>query len=757
MANTISFANWMPEVAPVNERDAGSVSIDNCGPFPAGGYCRFVLTYAAGRYGIDDTGSIKICYRFASDMGRPQFSDPAAPNWIGVTASNGATLETRFDYKQNTRPWDRTLYIKVAAGFLKEGDTITVSFGTDLRGPGMRMQTFVDPAFCFRVLVDPIATYTYVEVPNVPIMPIIAGPVARCQAILPTCRAIGDKVALCIRAEDMWGNPTDQVPFDRLVLRATGPIEGVPRAISFGKGSTVRRIEGLLVTGTGEILIDVLSDDRLITQSNKLVAVQSLDLRPFWGDLHAQSGETIGSGSIEDYMQYARDAACLDIIGHQGNDFQITPEFWSTLNTAMKEWDEPGRFVTIPGYEWSGNTALGGDRNVFYRHESGTIHRSSHALVADRADIETDCWDARELFSALGSHRDTVVWAHCGGRYADIAYAHDHALERSVEVHSSWGTFEWLADDAFREGYRVGIVGNSDGHKGRPGYESPGASMFGALGGLTCYLMPALTRDDVFDALHARHHYATSGARVHLSVRSDFDRSATIWTDDPRIKGARSRQAGQAIMGDIVTSAGKTARLAIDLASSAAILGLEIRRGSECLETIRPHAASTLGQRLRIEWSGAEYRGRARQTTWDGSLKLSGGRIESANPINFLNPDRPLRQTSDAELRWSSITTGNMAGIDLVVSGHDVTFEIETPMGSVRKKLSEIDHTPFVESYGKLARELRISRQPADYHVFSLQLERSINLIEGDNPLWICASFEDGHQAWSSPIYFISK
>lgn len=757
MANTISFANWMPEVAPVNERDAGSVSIDNCGPFPAGGYCRFVLTYAAGRYGIDDTGSIKICYRFASDMGRPQFSDPAAPNWIGVTASNGATLETRFDYKQNTRPWDRTLYIKVAAGFLKEGDTITVSFGTDLRGPGMRMQTFVDPAFCFRVLVDPIATYTYVEVPNVPIMPIIAGPVARWQAILPTCRAIGDKVALCIRAEDMWGNPTDQVPFDRLVLRATGPIEGVPRAISFGKGSTVRRIEGLLVTGTGEILIDVLSDDRLITQSNKLVAVQSLDLRPFWGDLHAQSGETIGSGSIEDYMQYARDAACLDIIGHQGNDFQITPEFWSTLNTAMKEWDEPGRFVTIPGYEWSGNTALGGDRNVFYRHESGTIHRSSHALVADRADIETDCWDARELFSALGSHRDTVVWAHCGGRYADIAYAHDHALERSVEVHSSWGTFEWLADDAFREGYRVGIVGNSDGHKGRPGYESPGASMFGALGGLTCYLMPALTRDDVFDALHARHHYATSGARVHLSVRSDFDRSATIWTDDPRIKGARSRQAGQAIMGDIVTSAGKTARLAIDLASSAAILGLEIRRGSECLETIRPHAASTLGQRLRIEWSGAEYRGRARQTTWDGSLKLSGGRIESANPINFLNPDRPLRQTSDAELRWSSITTGNMAGIDLVVSGHDVTFEIETPMGSVRKKLSEIDHTPFVESYGKLARELRISRQPADYHVFSLQLERSIDLIEGDNPLWICASFEDGHQAWSSPIYFISK
>jgi Protein of unknown function (DUF3604) len=230
----------------------------------------------------------------------------------------------------------------------------------------------------------------------------------------------------------MWGNPTDDVPFGRLGLRARGPIEGVPRAIWFEKGNSVHRIEGLRVSGTGEIQVDVMSNDRLITQSNKLVTVETLDFRPFWGDLHAQSGETIGSGSIEDYMQYARDAACLDIIGHQGNDFQITPEFWQTLNAAMKEWDEPGRFVTIPGYEWSGNTALGGDRNVFYRHENGTIHRSSHALVADRTDIETDCRDARELFNALGSHKDTVVWAHCGGRYADIAYAHDHALERSV-------------------------------------------------------------------------------------------------------------------------------------------------------------------------------------------------------------------------------------------------------------------------------------------------------------------------------------
>ena len=71
-------------------------------------------------------------------------------------------------------------------------------------------------------------------------------------------------------------------------------------------------------------------------------------------------------------------------------------------------------------------------------------------------------------------------------------------LERAVEVHSTWGTFEWLLHDAFDQGYRVGVVCHSDDHKGRPGATRPGASTFGAIGGLTCYLMPELTRDALF-------------------------------------------------------------------------------------------------------------------------------------------------------------------------------------------------------------------------------------------------------------------
>ncbi len=750
-----SFKNWMPADTPVDVTDAGSVFIDNTGPFVAGSFQRFTLTYVAGRYGIDDSGCIKICYRFASDMGRPQFTDPSAPNWVGVTASNGAVLDVRFDTKQNTRPWDRTIYIKVVAGFMKEGDSIVVCFGTDPRGPGIRMQTFVDPEFCFRVLADPIATYTFVDVPGVSFMPIISGRARRWHAVLPTCRAVGDKITLKIRADDIWGNPTGDTGLNEIELVGTAGLEGVPDRIKLDGGLAVE-VGGLTAEKAGNVSVDVIANGARLCRSNALVIKDKLALRPYWGDLHAQSGETIGSGSARAYFEYARNCAFLDAVGHQGNDFQITGEFWTTLNSLMREWNEPGRFVTIPGYEWSGNTALGGDRNVFYRTEEKPIRRSSHALVPDRSDIDTDCWDAHALFAALEpDYPDTIVWAHCGGRYADIKYAHHHALERSVEIHSSWGTFEWLAADAFESGYRVGIVGNSDGHKGRPGSEPPGASLFGALGGLTCYWLKELSRDEMFLAMQARHHYGTTGARVHLFTEVGFDAPVTVWTDDPRIPDARHDKASIAIMGDIVSDAPSGVEFSFSVESESAILSLQIRRGMEILETIRPNGELPLGNRYHIEWSGAEYRGRARQTVWDGSLKVSGASIVGFEAINFFNPDRPLKRVSDTELAWSSITTGNFAGVDLMLSGPNASIEITTPYGTFQHDLALVPHEPVVHRLGKLDRELRIARQPDQYGVRAVNLTRAIDLVVGDNPIWICTTFADGHQAWSSPIYLL--
>ena len=159
---------------PIDPSHLGTAVLDKTGAFEAGSYQSFTLTYTAGRFGVDDSGSIRIVWRFATDQTNPQFDDPKAPGYTEVVASNNAVLQARFDPKGNIRPWDRTLQIKVVKGFMKEGDTITVRFGvTDHGSPGMRLQTFCEYRYEFRVLVDPIATYNFQTLPEQPAISIV--------------------------------------------------------------------------------------------------------------------------------------------------------------------------------------------------------------------------------------------------------------------------------------------------------------------------------------------------------------------------------------------------------------------------------------------------------------------------------------------------------------------------------------------------------------------------------------------------------
>ena len=53
---------------------------------------------------------------------------------------------------------------------------------------------------------------------------------------------------------------------------------------------------------------------------------------------------------------------------------------------------------------------------------------------------------------------------------------------------------------------------------------------------------------------------------------------------------------------------------------------------------------------MRLVYEGAEYRGRARTTTWDGSLTIEGNRIVRTAVINNWNLDRGI-QSQDATER----------------------------------------------------------------------------------------------------------
>ncbi|HEY7548063.1 MAG TPA: DUF3604 domain-containing protein [Hyphomicrobiaceae bacterium] len=734
----------------------GAVAIEPRHPLVAGSLEEITITYTAGDFGVDDSGAIKISWRTASDSSRPQFSDPKAPNYTTAVASNGAKLALEYN-RNNIRPWVATLLVRVTNGFLRKGDTLAVRLGDRRNGcPGYRLQTAVESAFYFKVFADAFATYDFVEVPGTPPVDLAPGRPERFKAILPTLRRVGQPFRLAVLAEDRWGNVSDKVD-RKLDLRPTRPVSGLPSSMTFRSGNGPQVVANLIIETPGDLRIDLHdpeSGERL-ARSNPLRAVADATLLHYWGDLHGQSGETVGSGTAAQYFAFAKHKAFLDIVGHQGNDFQIDDAFWAEINRLAAEYDEPGEMVALPGYEWSGNTGMGGDRNVFFASEGRTIRRSSSVLLDKPAS--SDCHHVRDLFEAL-KDEDAVVIAHVGGRYADLSAGHDGRLERAVEVHSCWGTFEWLLHDAFELGHRVGVVCHSDDHKGRPGAAYPGASQFGAMGGLTCYLMPKLDRPSLFDAIRERRMYGTTGARLLIGLEARLPDGSVRLSDDPKLGPATEAPARAALMGDIVRAAGTTAEIAVEVVGSAPIERLTFFNGPKPVAEIRGYSADQIGRRIRVLFEGAEYRGRGRETFWKGTARLIGNRFTRARAINHFNADKPLKLAGDgASLDFDTVTTGNFSGFDVWLDDRDAgALDIASNMVCRRFALRDIGFEEQTVELGGLGRRMRVYRLPDENGTWQLAHTHKVELRpDADNPLYVRVTQEDGHQAWTSPVYVI--
>ena len=692
--------------------DLGSASITPNNAVTAGDFVSLTYTYTAG-HPVDDSGYIKIAFRSVSDFGTPQFSDPTAPNFCRVSTNGDCRIQPRWDAQGHTRPWSKALYLQVRGGYLDEGEQISVIFGERSGGsPGWQAQTFCVERFEFKTLVDPIATYQFRELPESPAIAIVPGPAVRAVCIAPSQVPVGQPFSYHLKLEDRWGNPI-----------------ALPQAFSH-PGFDQPGIHHLEATD---------ADSGLSARSNPIEVVENdAVLTPYWADFHAQSEETIGSGSIERYFTFGRDYARLDILGHQGNDFQVTDEFWDKINRVTAEYYQPGQFVTFPGYEYSANTPLGGDRNVYFSAEGGRITRSSRELLPNGKSKYPDSPNAADLFKNLKKQPDPrpFVFAHVGGRYANLK-THDPELELAVELHSAWGTFEWLADEALARGYRVGFCANSDGHKCRPGASYPGASTFGSYGGLTCVLARALDRESVYEALKARRFYATSGTRMLADLR--------LGMGDGR----------SALMGEEITAGVETPVLHVKLAGSAPIESVQVRDGSRTLTTLRPYEPEALGRRIKVVWSGAEVRGRDRITTWDGGLEVKNNRIVRATAVNFWNADQPLKMADDRHLKWKSATTGGLSGVILELKDKRAgSISVSTAQGEYHVMVNDIGYEPVEWPLGGVSKNLRAYRLPDvnEHHQYNFSL--SLDHLEvGVHPVYIRAEQEDGHLLWSSPVY----
>ncbi|HIQ06539.1 MAG TPA: DUF3604 domain-containing protein [Anaerolineae bacterium] len=702
----------------------------------AGSYGTWTITLTVGWHGIDDGGRVLIARRLASNWGIPQFERPGHAEYTTVQSSGQARLRAYYDHKAFIRPWKAALVIDVYDGALAPGDTLAVTFGdTHFGSPGSRAQTFRQERYEFRVLVDAFGTGQYVMLPDPPTLRIIGGPAARLRVRAPSEVVSSQPFPVTVVAEDRFGNPADGYQATvQLTVEAEDANLPQPHTFQLAERGA-HCFEGLALPHPGIYRVVAREvNGRLQAASNPIVCHQTAPpLRLFWGDIHGQTEATVGTGSVDEYFTFGRDVAALDFISHCANDFQITREHWQETKDAVRRYHQPGRYVTFLAYEWSGNTPAGGDHNVYYRSDNGPLHRSSHWQLADHSDAEDDRYPISELHETLRGRDDVMIIPHIGGRHADLDFF-DPAHSPLIEIASVHGVFEWFAEDALQRELRVGFIANSDDHTGRPGATYPSGSdvHFGMRGGLLAVYAEALTREALWEAFWARRCYGTTGERIILCISAD------------------GHPMGAAF------AATRPPLIEVKVVGTAPLETVELRRGTQMIY-IYPLVEAQPGERplLKLVWEGARVKWRGRPTRWDGSLILDRGRILSAEPFAFDNPDEGITSQTQREVRWRSTTVGDPDGLFLDLDAPDeavLTFRSEPATFAFH--LSDLADGPQVVKAGGVSQRVTASWVPRGTRPMVARFAyRDESALPGINAYWLRVIQRDGAMAWSSPIY----
>jgi hypothetical protein len=723
----------MPSCYNVNSQSLGSLEFLPQRNLIAGEVGSYVIRYTVGQHGIDDGGTLKLVQRGSSDWGIPQQSNPQSLNYTSIQYQGAAILKAYFDPKGFVRPWFWCLTIDVSHESIKPGEIVEIVLGDTTHGSaGMRCQTFVETCHEINLAVDPTNSAQpklfsdSLEVSIIPAAPF------RMVAVIPTTGQVDEKFSVRAKLEDKWGNPTEIMQTANLEWVTSNDSLFVPD-FNFHLDVTSNNPCKGYFTVTDSI-------NNFKVNTNQITIQKKSKYQGYWGDLHAQSGFTVGTGDEDEYYLFARDKAFLDFCSHQANDFQITDTYWQHLNTISKAYNEEGKFIVFPGYEWSGNSSLGGDRNIFFIEEGMPIFRSSTWLVKDEV-CNSLAVNAHELFKNISEDipKDKVLLAaHVGGRYAVMDDALDKEMIALLEIVSCWGIFEWFVKEALAQGKRIGIMANSDGHKGRPGAEYPGDGEFGIQGGLTCVLSEHLSRNSIFKALQSRRCYGTTGVRIGI----DCTLCSLPIGSDVIVTNAEDLTVRGTVLG--------TAPLEY--------LKLINGRTGESIIEYAPEFNRTPTQYIKLMWGGSYCKGRARRINWSGRILAKNCFIETCSMVAFDSPaDFAKFDSSTNSIAIYSRTTGDMDGVVLKISGEveNSAVVFETHDSSFKFKLSDVPGAgeEIIISAGGLDAKVVLQRYPETLKTYTLPINFNISPQTEEIPWYLKVVQSDGHMAWASPFF----
>ena len=272
-------------------------------------------------------------------------------------------------------------------------------------------------------------------------------------------------------------------------------------------------------TGTG-------NDNHGFSSSNGVGNVNTLSTKKFQ-ELNA-GGDHRGNytNSIDAY-HYAVDIVKLDFGSCSEHDSPyLNDSVWQKCQNITDAFYKPGKFTTFYAYEWTPSLS----------HHI-VMYKTKKSKVFDHYKYP----DLPSLWKALDEQGDPAITIpHMSWTFEnhDVWNEINETYHKIGEIYSLWNSrflvqpddmpqrFElgaenkWSYQYGWSKGNRIGVIGSTDNHLGRPGANNY-TIYTQHTGGLAVALSRENNRDSLWDAFQQRRTYATTGTRIYLDFSAD--------------------------------------------------------------------------------------------------------------------------------------------------------------------------------------------------------------------------------------------
>ncbi len=442
---------------------------------------------------------------------------------------------------------------------------------------------------------------------------------------------------------------------------------------------------------------------------------------------------------------------------------------WADMQQATALANQPGAFVTFPGYEWQGNGRWG-DHNVIYRSEGFNLcdAETLPELYAYLRELKVGALAIPHHTAYLTGQR-APNWANLYeilSPYAEIFSVHGCSetdeewigLRRNPHMGPGAGGSTYQA--ALDEGLHLGAICSTDNWTQTPGHWGQG---------LMACLAKELTRDSLWDAFRKRRVYGVTGDRIAL----DFT-------------------CNDAVMGSILPAAPER-RLEVSVRGADAIDRIELLRNGRVIATYThqgawsmPEANARTRWKLRVEigWGPRSSELPAPDTRWQGALTIAGGRMLDWQPC-WVTLGQPVPRLEHDTATFEIVHGQNAADRD---ERNAIVFEFEADTdAALHLQANGLDLRDTVQGVSQCSRVLwdkescedlllqvaGVTREQAEatdayYHFANkIKVHRAMpeaaytaalsfvddEPLSGETHYRVRVEQRNGQRAWSSPIW----